>query len=102
MMGKIYTFVLGMAAGFGMYHLALSYHVIRASDGLHLTPKVAATLTDTYIDIREFTAADHAEHPQVIAAVLNSGDAELQKQLLGDAIQVNGFELPSLLNQQPE
>ena len=100
MMAKIYTFVLGMVAGFGLYHLAVSYHVIRASDGLHLTPKVAATLADTYIDIRNFTAADQVDHPGVVAAIVKSGNAQLQQELVGGAVEGLGVELPQLFNQE--
>lgn len=90
-MGKIYSFVLGMAAGFGLYHLSLSYHVIRASDGFHLTHKTSATLADTYVDIREFTAAEALEHPQLAAAIAASDDAALQREFSG-SVATNAIE----------
>ncbi|MEM6799066.1 MAG: hypothetical protein AAF589_06085 [Planctomycetota bacterium] len=90
-MGKVYAFVLGIAAGCGLYHLALHNHLVRASDGFHLTPKMALSLEDTYIDIRNFTAADALEHPQLGAAIAASGNAKLQQEFTGnvaaDAVQ---------------
>ena len=90
-MGKIYAFVLGVAAGFGLYHLSISNHVVRASDGFHVVPKVSKTLGDTYVDIRGFTLEQARQHPELGAAIAASGNATLQQEYGGavaaDAIQ---------------
>ena len=98
-MGKVYAFLLGVAAGFGLYHMALSYHVIRANDGLHLTPKVSQTLSNTYIDIRGMSLAEQAEHPAVLAAIAQSGDEALQQELLGGTIEGVAEQAEGLLQQ---
>ncbi|MEM6329434.1 MAG: hypothetical protein AAF790_04205 [Planctomycetota bacterium] len=83
-MAKIYAFVLGVAVGFGLYHTAISYHVVHASDGLHLVPKVSGKLAEAYVDIRGFTAADALEHPALGAAIAASGNAQLQREFAGN------------------
>lgn len=76
-MGKFYAFLLGILAGFGLYHVASSYHVLRAESGWHMIPKVSQSLGDTYVDIREFDPGDWAKHPEVAAAVIQSGNEAL-------------------------
>ncbi|TWT77059.1 hypothetical protein Pla123a_24890 [Posidoniimonas polymericola] len=85
-MGKIYAFLLGVAAGFGLYHLAGSYHVLRTDSGLHVAAKTSLTLHDTYVDIRGYGPSDWADHPEVAAAVFKSGDEELKKAAVFEAV----------------
>lgn len=85
-MGKIYTFLLGVVAGFGLYHLAASYHVLRTDAGLHVTPKATLSLNDTYLDIRGFGPSDWADHPETAAAVFQSGDDALKKAAVMETV----------------
>ena len=85
-MGKIYAFLLGVAAGFGLYHLAGSYHVLRADSGLHVAPKVTLSLQDTYVDIRGFGAGDWAKHPELAAAVFQSGNEEIMHEAVAESV----------------
>lgn len=85
-MGKIYAFLLGVVAGFGLYHLAGSYHVLRAESGWRVVPKVSHTLEDTYVDVRDFGAGDWAKRPELAAAVLKSGDDELKKDAVSESV----------------
>lgn len=85
-MGKFYSFLLGLVAGFGAYHLASSHHVIRTDSGLHTTPKVSQTLAGTYVDIRGFTPAQWAEHPALVAAIAKSGDEQLVAESADGAV----------------
>ncbi len=104
-MGKFYAFVLGIAAGAGLHHLAMSYHVVHASDGLHLTAKVSPSLKDVYVDIRQFTAADAVKHPELGAAIVASDNPLLQREYAGnvadDAIQ-GGIQQAIELLQKPQ
>lgn len=86
-MSKIYHFFLGLLAGFGLCYFAMSQHVVHSSTGLHLVPKTAATLNDTYVDIRGFTAADAAQHLALGEAIARSGKAELQREFIGAVVQ---------------
>lgn len=86
-MGKVYAFLLGLIAGFGVYHLTSWRHVVRADDGLHLLEKTEASLTDTYVDIREFNPQDWLQHPRLAAAILESDDEELKTLAIDSAVE---------------
>ena len=72
----LFGFLVGGAAVMG----SLRYHVDKAEDGTHLIPKMSATLSETYIDIREFRQNDWLEHPQLAAAVVRADKAYLMKE----------------------
>lgn len=80
-MRRISTFLLGMATGAMLLHGATMYHVVRASDGMHLIPKQPPRLAETYTDIRHFSMEDWAGHAQLASAMVQAG----QQQLLGEA-----------------
>jgi hypothetical protein len=63
------TFLFGVAVGGLIIYGVLNYHVIHARDGMHLVPKVDAQLAGTYVDIREFTLRDWANHLEIVAAL---------------------------------
>jgi hypothetical protein len=79
-MRRLPTFIFGMVVGGLLLYLALNYHLIRANDGMHLVPKVNATLADTYVDLRSYGPSDLLNHQQVVQALMKSGQGEL----LGD------------------
>jgi hypothetical protein len=80
-MSRLSSFLLGMVAGAGLIQGATTYHVIRASDGFHFIAKQPARLSETYVDIREFTMTDWAARPQLASAIVQGN----QQQLLGDS-----------------
>lgn len=85
-MGKLYNFLLGVVVGFGLYHAAINYHVVYAKDGLHLVNKTPPRLSETYVDIRQFSAGDWANHPQLILALKQAGEDELLQDATADAV----------------
>ncbi len=97
-MKRLTTFFCGMIAGAALLFGALKYHVIRANDGLHLVPKLDAKLGATYVDIRNFTVADWASHPDLAAAMINDDQRELVEGAASDALQQG---LDRLLNPNP-
>jgi len=80
-MSRLSSFLLGMVAGAALLQGATTYHIIRASDGLHFIAKRPARLGETYIDIRAFTMTDWAARPQLASALVQAK----QQQLLGDS-----------------
>jgi hypothetical protein len=70
-----------MATGAALLHVVTTYHVVRASDGIHLIAKQPPRLSETYVDIRSFTMTDWAGHPQLASALVQAN----QHQLLGDS-----------------
>lgn len=76
-MGRFAWFLAGMTAGAALMYGSLSYHFLYTKDGLKAVPKVSATLSDTFLDVREFDAADWAEHKAVAAAVIQADESEI-------------------------
>ena len=89
-MKRFTTFLLGMAVGAGLLFGALNYHLVRADDGMHLVRKVDAKLSGTYVDIRGFTFADWAKHPDLAAALIDAGQRDLVEGAASDALR-NGL-----------
>jgi hypothetical protein len=92
-MRRLPTFIFGMVVGGLLIYLALNYHLIRAKDGLHLVPKVSATLADTYVDVRSFRPGNFVSHRDVVTALLKSGQGELIDSLAADSVR-NSLSLP--------
>lgn len=80
------TFVLGMLVGALLIYSVLNYHVIHASDGLHVVPKVNAQLAATYVDIRAFGPRDWMNHPEILAALERADRGDLIRTAAGDAL----------------
>lgn len=71
-MKRISSFLLGMATGAILLHGATLYHVVQASDGIHLVAKQPARLSETYVDVRSFSAGDWTGHPQLATALVQA------------------------------
>ncbi len=84
-------FILGFVIGGATVLGALRYHVVRAEDGVHLVPKMSATLSETYIDIRQFGTKDWSAHPAVAAALVRDGKGNLMRGAAVDSLW-NGAE----------
>jgi hypothetical protein len=86
MFSRFGAFIFGFIAG-GIFVLgSLKYHVIHADDGVHLVPKMGATFAETYVDIRNFTPNDWADHPNVSAAMVRAGKGHLMKGAAIDSL----------------
>lgn len=86
MFSRIGAFVFGFIAG-GIFVLgSLKYHVIKADDGIHLVPKMGATFSETFVDIRTFSANDWAQHPNVTAALVRADKGHLMKGAAVDTL----------------
>lgn len=86
-MKRLGTFLLGMIAGAAAFYVALNYHLVRTSDGLHLVAKTSATLRDTYVDVRAFGPLDWAQHVPLGMALNESGQTALKDAAVGDAVE---------------
>ncbi len=76
-MDKLKPFLLGVLVGAAGLYGAMTYHVVRADDGLHVVRKVSCGLGGAYVDIRNFTAAQWNEHRQVALALVYADKEEL-------------------------
>jgi hypothetical protein len=84
------TFLAGVAAGALLLYAVLNFHIIHASDGLHLVRKTDARLSDTYVDIRNFGPRQWLEQPDVLLALQQDGRNELIDIATEDAVN-NGL-----------
>lgn len=82
----MFKFFIGFVCGGIFIFGVLRYHVLHAEDGFHLIPKMGATASEPYLDVREFTASDWADHPAVAAAVVRAGRADLMKDSAVDSL----------------
>jgi hypothetical protein len=76
------TFVMGIAVGAAGMYTSLTYHVVRASDGFHLVPKMQAQFAEAYVDVRNFDASDWNEHKSLAVALANANKGHL----MGDQV----------------
>lgn len=78
-MKRFSSFFAGMIVGAVGLYLAMSYHIVRASDGLHFVPKIAAKLDQPYVDIRSFTLKDWQSHQGLALAILKANQGDVMK-----------------------
>jgi hypothetical protein len=76
-----------MAVGAALVFTALNYHVIRSRDGMHLVPKIDATLASTYVDVRSFGPGDWADHRDVFFALAEAERTDLLESAALDALR---------------
>jgi hypothetical protein len=69
-MGRIFFLFVGFFLGGAVIFGAFNYHVLKTSDGLELVPKQSAHLSETYVDIRSFSASDWLKHPDLAADIV--------------------------------
>ena len=76
-MSRLSCILLGVALGAGLVYGALNYHVLRTTEGVEFVPKLSATFSETYLDVRQFGVSDWADHQVVARAVMQAGKDEL-------------------------
>ncbi|MDA7950215.1 MAG: hypothetical protein MPJ24_01915, partial [Pirellulaceae bacterium] len=72
---------------------SINYHVVRAEDGFHLIPKMAAKFEDAYVDIREFDVENWQKHPSLVAAIIKADKKDLLNDSVSETLKssVSGF-----------
>ena len=79
-------FVAGLFVGVALTFVGLKYHVVRASDGVHLVPKLTADFREPYMDIREFGLSDWNNHRTLAAAIMRSNKSQIMQSNALDGI----------------
>ena len=54
-MNRVSSFAVGVAVGIAGLYIMMHFTLVRAGDGFHLVPKIAAKVDMPYTDIRKFT-----------------------------------------------
>lgn len=86
-MGRVGSFILGVAVGAGTLYTAMSYHVVRSDGGTHLVRKTDIGLSGTYADIRQFTIDDWRRRPQLTQAMLKAERSDLVTSTASQSLQ---------------
>jgi hypothetical protein len=76
-MSRLSSILFGVALGAGLVYGALNYHVLRTDEGIEFIPKLSATFSETYLDVRRFGVSDWADHQLVARAVIKAGKDDL-------------------------
>ena len=83
-MRRLFAMVFGALLGAAAMFLAFKFHVIRTKDdgiyGMVFIPKPAAVLVDAYVDVREWTTAEWAKHPELVKALILNGRTDLVRK----------------------
>jgi hypothetical protein len=86
-MPRLFSFLLGVAAGAMLCYGATNYHLVRAQDGFHLVHKQRAQLAEAYVDVRAFGVGDWTNHAALAAALVAEN-----KQYLMEGAAANTLE----------
>lgn len=85
-MSRLGTFVLGMVVGGAAVFTSLKYHIVRTGEGYELVPKLNATFSETYVDVREFKADDWSRHKTLLAALVRADKRDLLRDAAADSL----------------
>lgn len=66
------SFLFGLVLGGGLVYFGLVYHLVQSEDGFHLVPKLQPTFAESYVDVRKFSAADWANHRNLVMAIMQA------------------------------
>lgn len=69
--------VVGMVLGFVFTLSAMHYHFLRTENSIAVVAKRHPALASTYMDIRDWTAADWAEHPDLVYTLFKNDRQDL-------------------------
>ncbi|MFY8202375.1 MAG: hypothetical protein ACOVLE_16990 [Pirellula staleyi] len=71
-MNQLSNFALGVAVGIAGLYLTMHFALVRAEDGFHLVPKIAAKVEIPYTDIRKFTLGNWQTNKALTLAILRA------------------------------
>jgi len=80
MIKKIVGTVFLLLVGAGLMYYCLANHFVKTDTGTLRVPKAALTLSDTWVDIREWEAKDFNENREVTKALVDNGHGDLVVQ----------------------
>lgn len=92
-MRRLLLIMLGMCLGGTLVYCGFNYHVVRTSERVLLVPKVQASLSEVYVDPRQWTPRDWQAHPRVARALLAAGHGELVRASASEGLLREFFHL---------
>lgn len=84
-MNRFSSFVLGLIVGVVGLYITMHYSLVRATDGYHIIPKIAAKFEVPYTDIRNLSLENWQRKQSLALAILkaNKGHLLQDQSLLG-------------------
>ncbi len=84
-MNRFSTFIFGFILGCGLMFVGLKYHIVHASDGLHMVPKTTARFS-IYTDVRKYSVDDWRNNRDLLVDITNFGSDELKEEAAKSAV----------------
>lgn len=78
-MNRLSSFFFGFVAGAVSLYIVMTCYIVRASDGVHLVPKLAAKLEMPYVDIRNFTLQDWQKNQSLAMSIMKANKGDMMK-----------------------
>lgn len=69
-----------MLTGAAILYVGMNFHFVRGADGVFLVPKTECTLSDVYVDIRDFRLDHWKAHKPLAEAIMASNQKHLAKE----------------------
>jgi len=63
--------------GAGVMYYALSHHIVKTHKGTIVVPKRSLDVSDTYVNVTEWTAKDFAGRPVLTRALIENGHQDV-------------------------
>ncbi len=84
-MNRVSSFALGLIVGVLGLYITMHFSLVRARDGFHLIPKIAAKVDVPYTDVRNFTLENWQRKQSLAIAILkaNKGHLLQDQSLIG-------------------
>lgn len=101
-MGRLSNFLMGVVVGGVVMFVALTYHVVRTTDGYELVPKLTAGFAETYVDVRNFGVSDWSNHKALVAAIVRADKQQILQGSSAESLTEGVHEMLKGLGHVPE
>ncbi|MEZ6129037.1 MAG: hypothetical protein R3C59_10160 [Planctomycetaceae bacterium] len=86
-MGKFKPFLFGTLLGVGVTFVALQFHLVQSAEGFRLVPRTPQpSIGLAYADIRNWTAEQWADRPELARALVAHGSTDLVASSVSDGL----------------
>ena len=87
MIRRFLSVVFLIALGGALTYFGLRYHYVMTSDRMLVVEKTEMSFTDTYADVRDWSAGDFQKHPELVRALIEGGHTDLVPAQLSDKLR---------------
>ena len=78
--------IVFLLVGAGIMYWLLGHHIVITDSDRVIVPKASMGLSDSYVDIVDWTAEDFKEHPELTKALVDNGHGDLIVETAGQKI----------------